>query len=377
MNPQVTFSAENRDDDDNLYFTLSGINVSLANSLRRTMLSDIPLVVFKTTPHDKNKCTIHANTSRLNNEIIKLRLSCIPIHFKDVEQFSLKKYVLEVNVENTTDNIIFVTTEDFNIKDVETDTYLSKDETQQIFPVDKLTGHFIDFVRLRPRISAELPGEKLHLSCGFDIGTSKEDGMFNAVSTCAYGFTIDDAAQIRELSIKRQTWKDEGKNEEEILFEVENWKLLEGKRFYIKDSFDFIVQSVGVYDNMEIVVLSCKILIRTLKELQSTIEKDELEIKVSESTMSNSYDIILENEDYTIGKIIEYFMYTKFYETTKELTFCGFKKFHPHDSYSIIRVANAKPIEKSSIKGYLLLCIVDAVIIYETIQEIFTRKVRF
>ena len=95
MNPQVTFSAENRDDDDNLYFTLSGINVSLANSLRRTMLSDIPLVVFKTTPHDKNKCTIHANTSRLNNEIIKLRLSCIPIHFKDVEQFSLKKYVLD------------------------------------------------------------------------------------------------------------------------------------------------------------------------------------------------------------------------------------------------------------------------------------------
>lgn len=375
MNPQVTFNSSNRDDD-NLYFTLSGVNVSLANSLRRTMLSDIPLIVFKTTPYDKNKCTIHTNTSRLNNEIIKLRLSCIPIHFKDVEEFSLKKYVLEVNIENTTDTIMFITTEDFTIKDVETGVYLSKDETQQIFPADKLTGHFIDFVRLRPQISSELPGEKLHLSCGFDIGTSKEDGTFNAVSTCAYGFTIDDAAQIRELSIKQQTWKDEGKNEEEILFEVENWKLLEGKRFYIKDSFDFIIQSVGVYDNMEIVVLSCKILIRTLKELQSTIEKDELEIKVSESTMSNSYDIILENEDYTIGKILEYFMYSKFYESTKELTFCGFKKFHPHDTYSIIRVANATPVEKSSIKGYLLLCIIDAVIIYETIQEIFTRKLR-
>ena len=53
---------------DTVSFTLSGINVSLANALRRTLLSDIPTVVFRTTPHEENRCTIHSNTSRLNHE---------------------------------------------------------------------------------------------------------------------------------------------------------------------------------------------------------------------------------------------------------------------------------------------------------------------
>ena len=66
-----------------LKFTLSDINVSLANAIRRTILSDIPTVIFKTFPYEKNQATIYINTSRLNNEILKQRLGCIPIHIKD------------------------------------------------------------------------------------------------------------------------------------------------------------------------------------------------------------------------------------------------------------------------------------------------------
>ena len=44
--------------DGKLSFRLSGINVSLANAIRRTILSDIPLVVFKTTPYEQNKANI-------------------------------------------------------------------------------------------------------------------------------------------------------------------------------------------------------------------------------------------------------------------------------------------------------------------------------
>ena len=67
MNPAITSILEDRDI---LRFTLSGVNVSLANALRRTILSDIPLVVFKTSPYEENKAEIIKNTSRLNNEII-------------------------------------------------------------------------------------------------------------------------------------------------------------------------------------------------------------------------------------------------------------------------------------------------------------------
>ena len=71
MNPQIELIETV---DDSFGFTLSGINVSLANAVRRTILSDIPLVVFRTTPNEQNKCTILANTSRLNNEIIKINI---------------------------------------------------------------------------------------------------------------------------------------------------------------------------------------------------------------------------------------------------------------------------------------------------------------
>jgi DNA-directed RNA polymerase subunit L len=362
MNPHVEVIDT---DDDSIGFTLSGVNLSFANGLRRTLLSDIPQVVFRTTPNEQNKCTIHTNTSRLNNEIIKQRLSCIPIHIKNIEEFPLKNYLLEVNVENTTDNVMYVTTEHFTIRDLVLNKELSKDRVREIFPPDDTTGYYIDFVRLRPRISDEIPGEKLQLTCEFDIGSAKEDGMFNAVSTCSYGFSVDLAVQEAELAKRLQTWKDEGKSADQINFEAENWKLLEGKRITKKDSFDFVLQSVGVYTNDELLNAACKILIGRLSDLDTIIEKDELEINNSDNTLANCFDIILENEDYTIGKILEYCMYSKFYETNV-LTFCGFKKMHPHDTHSIIRVAYAEAVEKSTIKGNLKECIADSV-------EVFTK----
>jgi DNA-directed RNA polymerase alpha subunit len=372
MNPVLDTFETN---DDSFGFTLSGVNVSIANALRRTILSEIPIIVFRTSPNEKNKCNIISNTSRLNNEIIKQRLSCIPIHIKDIEEFPIKNYILEVNVENNTDNILFVTTENFIIKDLVSGKTLPTEQVREIFPADDITGYFIDFVRLRPKISDELPGEKIHLTCEFDIGNAKEDGMFNVVSTCSYGFTGDSAAQEAVLAKKIQTWKDEGKNEKEINFETDNWKLLEDKRIYKKDSFDFVVQSIGIYTNNEIVDIACRILIGKLAELDGLIEKDELEIKNANNTMSNCFDIILENEDYTIGKVLEYFLYTKFYETNI-LTYCGFKKMHPHDNYSIVRVSYKEAVEKSTIKGHLKECIDDAGSIYSKLRKDFTKFVK-
>jgi DNA-directed RNA polymerase subunit L len=132
-----------------------------------------------------------------------------------------------------------------------------------------------------------------------------------------------------------------------------------------------------------------------LTELNDIIESNELSIEPSQNTMANCYDITLENEDYTIGKIIEYMLYTFFYENSNNikkndkkmgegesssntpppksnaLTYCGFKKFHPHDSHSIIRVAYKEPINPSIIKGHLQICINESIKVYNTIMQYF------
>lgn len=359
---------------DILTFTLEGVNVSVANALRRTILSDIPTVVFKTSPYEECKAIITTNTTRLNNEVIKQRLSCIPIHIPEYEEINLKNYLLEVNVENTTDTKRYVTTQDFKIKNLVTDSYLSEKDTRNIFPPNDYTGDFIDFVRLRPKIADELHGEKIHLTCEFTMSNAKDDGMFNVVSTCSYGFTPDTDEIDRELVKKIQGWKDEGKNEKEIDFESKNWKLLDALRIVKKDSYDFIIQTIGVYNNKKIVNKACEIIDKRLSNLDTTIDTDEIEIKTSLNTMTNCYDIKLQNEDYTIGKLLEFLLYEKFFEGTKILAFVGFKKYHPHDTESIIRVAYKQPIDVSSIKGYLKECIQDARNIFTKINKEFAKQ---
>jgi len=373
MNPQIDLISNK---DDSLQFTLSGVNVSLANAIRRTILSDIPLLVFKTLPYEENKANILVNTTRLNNEILKQRLSCIPIHIRDIDTFPLKNYHLEVNVENNTDTMMYVTTKDFLIKDLVVNKYLSEAKTREIFPPDDYTGYYIDFVRLRPKISEDLPGEKIHLTCDFSIGTAKQDGMFNVVSTCSYGFTPDLDKMDAELAKKKQIWKDEGKKTEEIDFEAKNWKLLDGLRITIKDSFDFTLKTIGIYSNSELLDKSSTILLEKIQNLDKLLETDELILEPSKNTMTNCYDLILENEDYTIGKALEYMLYTKFYENMKTLTYCGFKKMHPHDSNSIIRLAYADPVDPSVIKQNIKECLVDLVKIYSKIQKEFLKLVK-
>jgi DNA-directed RNA polymerase alpha subunit len=358
-----------------LSFVLSGCNVSLANAIRRTILSDIPQIVFKTAPIEENKVTIHANTSNLNNEILKQRLSCIPIHINDYENFPYKNYVMEVNVENITDTVLVVTSNNFVIKDVNTNTPVSKDKMKEIFPANEYTGHYIDLVRLKPKLSDELHGEKLHLTAEFSVGTAKEDGMFNVASTASYGFTVDDVSAGVALEKKKQQWKDEGKSKEEIDFESKNWKLLEGLRFTVKDSYDFAIGTVGVYTNNEILDKACEVLINKLDLLDTVVEKDEMKIINSNNTMHNCYDIILENEDYTIGKALEYFLHARFYET-QVLTFCGFKKMHPHDADSIIRLAYKEVVDKAYVKSNLKVVIDEAKQFFTKTRKEFLKLVK-
>jgi DNA-directed RNA polymerase subunit L len=108
-----------------------------------------------------------------------------------------------------------------------------------------------------------------------------------------------------------------------------------------------------------------------LDELNTSIDTDELQISPSDNTMSNSYDVTLVNEDYTIGKVLEYFLYSKFYDGTKSLSYCGFKKMHPHDLDSIVRIAYKEELEKMAIKQNLKECIADAISVYKKIQDKF------
>ena len=370
-----------KEEDGLMSFTISNIDVSYVNAIRRTILSDIPIVCFKTTPYEENKANILINTTRLNNEILKQRLSCIPICISNLEDTPIKNYLLEVDVENKIDVTVIVTTKDFNIKDISSNTYLDEGEQKKIFPpFIPPTGsgeYYIDFVRLRPRISDEIPGERIKFTCEFSVSTARDDSMFNVTGTCAYGFSPDPEKMAEQLEIRKQKWKDEDKKEAEIKFEAANWKLLEGLRYVKKNSFDFVLQTVGIYENEQIIIKASQILLQKFEVFKKSLMQDEVEIKPSENTMENCYDITLENEDYTIGNILNYELYTIFYTDVKLLDYVGFKKLHPHDLNSLLRVALTGEIKSvSTVKTMLAKVIDEAITKIEGIKGCFdgTRK---
>ena len=101
------------------------------------------------------------------------------------------------------------------------------------------------------------------------------------------------------------------------------------------------------------------------------IESDIVPINLSEATIDNCYDVILEDEDYTIGKVLEYALYEKFYQGEKSLSFCGFKKYHPHSSHSVIRVAFNDSTDKTDVRNVLKSACTDAQDVFLKLFKLF------
>lgn len=372
MSPNITEISQ--DDDTNiLNFTLKNINVSLANAIRRVIISEIPTIVFKTSPYEKNKVDIIINTSRFNNEIIKQRLSCIPINIKDID-FPYSDYQIELDVKNDTDNIIYVTTNDFKIKNKTNNTYLTDSQKQEVFPPNKITNDYILLARLRPKITQEIPGEHLKFIAELDIGTAKEDGAYNVASICYYTNTMDKIKINQIWNEKEKELKSKGIEESEIVSIKKDWLLLDAKRIFIDNSYDFSIKTVGNYSNLQIVNKACNIILDKLTKFKKEIETDEELIEKSNVIVNNCFDIKLINEDYTLGKIIEYMLYYSHYDfkekndiSDRKITFCGFKKPHPHINEAIIRIAFKDDIEKQLVIPYISNAIENLKKIYNKI----------
>ena len=349
--------------DNTFKFTLAGLNVSLANAIRRTVQDDIPVYVFNI-----NKCNVEINTGRLHNEILKHRLQCIPIHSKvsvndwlldNPDHNILDKYVMELDVQNEGEQTIYVTTADFRIKNKSNGRQLTSAEIERLFPRDKITNSHIIFARLRPKISDTIPGEHLKLSCEFAISNAAENSAFTAVCCSVYGNTIDvDAANKAWDSAELRIRDDAAKRNEtvdptELEFQKKNFYILDRQRYFVEDSFDFNIESVGIYEPRELCKIACDILKYQFDKLGEQIESDNVTIVKSETTLENSYDFILEHGDYTIGKALEYTLYEKGFVGkggSPKMDFCGFKKMHPHDDHSIIRVSY---IDKNADKNWV------------------------
>jgi len=332
VEPKVDITGETK----NSYkFTISNTNVSVVNAIRRTILTDIRTVVI-----DPENINIIKNDTQFNNEILCQRLACIPVHIKDLSK-DINNLMLEIHVHNEGDYIKAVTTEDFILKDATQLKELTKENREIVFPKNQKTGDYILFSRLKPKIANEIGGESLHIEATFKVATAQESGAYNVVSGCAYGYTIDPERVADEEQKFQEILTERGLSDNDITDKMLNWHNHEKKRYYKENSYDFILESIGIWKNNEIMVMACDVIIEKLQKIETSIKEQTMGIVESNIAMKNCYDITLKNETYTIGKLIEYILHYEYLLSRKVLSFVGFLKDHPHNKDSIIRMAYA------------------------------------
>ena len=401
----------NNNNEKSLTFTLENCDVSIANSIRRVVVSEINQYVFRTFPHSENRADFTVNTTRLHNEILKQRLGCIPIHhLHTIDGFGneYKNYVVEVDVKNDTDAIRYVTTEDFKVKKikvVEKTSRRSQDEdaddvsydylpeavVRKIFPPDEISGEYIEFARLLPNLSSSnaSSGEALAFTCTLEISNAKFDGMYNVAHTCAYKCSPDVKEIDKQWRAKEKVMREglesslsAGSIEEVVENAKKNWELLDAERIFLPNSFDFIIETVGVYTNVQLVTKACDIMIKKCEKLLADIEHTTttstkgsiIEYAHESTTMKNSFRINLIGEDYTLGKVIEYMIFSNYYNISGGIvSFCGFKKPHPHALDSFIIVSFKDEIELSIVQEHVSKVILESISIYKSLFESFNN----
>jgi hypothetical protein len=204
-------------------FDIQDLDLSLVNSLRRTIIADVPTACFVpdnkhclaagaddaitpastvnpetwTRPYAPPTIEIVRNTSVHNNEFVADRVGLVPIHFDETElldiidnkvqwRFTLKARNGSGTVSKDVTSNDFVGTRD--------GAPLTQGDLSRLFPPDPFTGHHILILTLRPPSLDYPDGEDIELVCRPWIGTGSEDARWTPTSKCTFGFRVDERA---------------------------------------------------------------------------------------------------------------------------------------------------------------------------------------
>ena len=168
------------------------------------------------------------------------------------------------------------------------------------------------------------------------VGTQKEDACWNMVSKCLY-YNIEDNTKIEEI---KKSFKPDS-------IELKDFQILDSQRYYKKNQYHMVIESVGVFENIDLIKLACKKIIYKLENLIKEMNNNNESFKSPQTLLIDDekiyhlykektsedvkYILRLENEDYTLGKLIEKHLSLEIYK------YVAFLKEHPHDSYSFIK----------------------------------------
>ena len=339
-----------------LRFIMEPTTVGYANSLRRTMITDVETIAFRadiTETGTTSDVLITKNSTPLSNEMLAHRIGLIPIHVENPLDWKPEEYAFSLKVSNESSNPLDVVAGDIQVlkrRGAEEEPLLVPNV--QFFHPDPVTHDTALLTVLKGKLASQEP-EMIDLSAIATMGTGRENAAFMPVtSRCAYGYSRDDDPEIKreiftlwlnkhkKVNVTELEENPTRKGELEREFET-----MEVQRCYKKDergepySFDFIVESVGVLSPTYIVARAIEVLqakVLRYASIDTGDLPDSVKVRPADAKMKG-FDFVFQKEDHTMGNLLQTWMEHNLMDT-EQFTFVGYKVPHPLRDEMVLRV---------------------------------------
>ena len=336
-----------------LHFQLTDSHVSYANTLRRIILTEVPCVGFRAEilkDGTTSDVKILKNTTAMSNEMFAHRIGLLVVH-ANPSAWESDKYEFRLNVENNSDKPLDVKVSDIEVFERDESGELKKIPNTKFFHPDPITHDTALLAVLKPKIgssSTRTNVETIAFEAKATVGVGRENVRFTPVSQCSYGYTRDNSPEKRKQIFSQ--WLDihkkvrieelEQDSSRKELFERE-FETMEAQRCYTTNekgepnSFDFVIESVGVFDPFDIVVEALKVLERKCYAY-AALDKGDLpeNVKLQPTKKeARGFDIYFQHEDHTLGNLLSTYIDENLLDPhgLKEgtVSYCGYCVPHP------------------------------------------------
>ncbi len=272
-------------------FEINDVDLSIINGIRRTIITDIPIVGF--VGEEEPSINIISNNGPLHNEFLIHRLGLIPVNLteEEIENYTDDdNYEFEINEKNNTSSIKNIYTDCIIGK--KNDKPFTKKELERIFPKNNITKNGILITRLRP-------DEELICIMKCKKKTARFNASFCPTSLCNLSYIQDTEQSSKEpnlLNKERLYFKNKYGDPSKIKFDVEIINGITVKYLFTK-AIDIIIDKLNN-------------LIENLNDNIIKIEKFQ--------DLESTFEFHIENEDDTIGNIIQSITHNNYIRNNKK-----------------------------------------------------------
>lgn len=344
------FSNYTQSDPFNISFNLKNIDLSIVNSLRRIIISEIKNVGFFFDPNDFSDDTdiviIHNNTP-LHNEFLQHRISLIPIHVStsQLENWNKDDFKFVINKQNNTNTTMNIYSNDIQVFDKDNNHVpaLSK----QFFPPDPITKDYIIITKLNPKSNS-----KLHIEAFASLNTPSVSTSFGMISNISIEFNIDQEKANKELQKYLITNKDKASIENL----THQFNSIEKERFYFRNQYrepnNFTIRITSECS------IPCSYIFKSAIDI---LKNKVIAFQNSDYDIINNnmlFSIIIKNESHTLGNLFQSLVFNHYIRENIDnndynVNYIGYNIPHPLEKILLIKLKGDKLLLLDDVRNFV------------------------